>query len=287
MMDVAIIGGGPAALTAALYLARAGKRAQVFERRQLGGALSEAGQISNYPGFTGSSAELAEKFRHQAEQAGAVISYGECTAVQPAEGGFELTIDGEKITAPAVLAASGSAPRKLDFDPSVPVSYCTLCEGELARGKNVAVIGGANSAAHSALYLAPLASQLTLITHSTLKADPVLIEKLHQHTNVAVREGVEPTAELLNDFDFVFVNIGRQPASEYLQDLPGVLDDSGYVITSTGAVSANGEEYPHQTKIPGLFAAGDVRQGTLHQVISAAGDGASAAVEITRFLPNS
>lgn len=283
-MDVAIIGGGPAALTAALYLARAGKRAQIFERRQLGGALSETNHIANYPGFTGESADLVAKFRHQAEQAGAVISYGECTLVQPVAAGFELTIDGEKVTAPAVLAASGSAPKKLSFTPAVPVSYCTLCDGELARGKNIAVVGGANSAVQSALYLAPMVRQLTVITHSKLKADSALIEKMQQHDNITVLEQTEATADLLGQFEYVFVTIGREPASEYLRSLPRVLDESGYIITNTGAVSENGEEYPHQTVIPGLFAAGDVREGTLHQVITAAGDGAGAAVEITRFL---
>ena len=275
MLDVAIIGGGPAALTAALYLARAGWRAQVFERRQLGGALAETAEIANYPGFVGKGSELVEKFRHQAERAGAVISYGECTALQLAESGWELTIDGETITAPAVLAASGSAPKQLNLNPAVPVSYCALCEGELARGKSVAVVGGANSAVQSALYLAPLVRQLTLITHSTLKADPVLVQSLKAQANIIIREQVEPTTELLNTFEFVFVCIGRQPASSYLRTLPDILDAEGYVITGQGS--------SHQAA-PGLFAAGDLHQGSLHQVVAAAGDGAAAAVEIGQFL---
>ena len=153
VLDLAIIGSGPAALSAALYAARAGLRVSVFERANIGGALCEIAQISNYPGFTGPGRDLAAMMRRQAEAAGVTIAYGECTAIRPLEPSaasaapasddtsaqpaisatlvsdatparFELTIDGEPVRARTVLLATGSEPRPLPFALTVPVSYC-------------------------------------------------------------------------------------------------------------------------------------------------------------------
>lgn len=270
MLDLAIIGGGPAALSAALYAARGGLRITAFERGEIGGDLTKIAEITNYPGFVGTGRELAKQLRQQAEAAGAKTEYGECSAVRPTEGGFRLTIDGEEVQAKKVLVATGSEPRTLDFALQVPVSYCALCDVDLARGEKVAVVGGGNSAVQEALTLAPLVAELTLVSHSKLKADQCLREKLMSQKNVEIKEGLEPTAGYLNGFDRVFVFIGRRPATQFLANLPEVLDAEGYIKVVKG----------HETAVPGLYAAGDVRANTVHQVITAAADGAAAAIEV-------
>lgn len=306
MVDVAIIGGGPAALTAALYLARAGRTVKVFERRAFGGELNQTAKIANYPGFEGSGAKLAEKFHKQAEAAGAELAYGECTKIKPLKGadGFELTVDGEPVRAHAVLVATGSAPKTLGFEITPPVSYCALCDGDFAKGKHVAVLGGGNAAAQEALYLAPLAHSIDLITHSALKADAVLRREIERQSNITIREHLEPVRELLDTYDYVFVFIGKKPSTQFLKNLKtqtlvnkktklldleitkelDLLDNDGFIVTGHAKHGSDKRCNVHETAVPGIFAAGDVRSGMLRQVVTAAGDGAAAATEINEFL---
>ena len=320
VLDLAIIGSGPAALSAALYAARAGHRVAVFERSNIGGALFEIAQISNYPGYTGPGRDLAATMRHQAESAGAAINYGECTTIRRLDPAtptpvapsapdrpalFKLTIDGEPVRARAVLLATGSEPRPLPFTLAVPVSYCALCDADLAKGQDIAVVGGGNSAVQESLGLAPLVKSLTLISHSALKAEPHLQSQLRALSNVVVREHLEPTPELLNTFDRVFIFIGKRPATTCVASLaastPDFYDAAGYIRTTPASVdaprtvSAPVDTSPanssaasttpfHQTLIPGLYVAGDLRSGAVRQVVTAAGDGAAAAVEISQFL---
>ncbi len=312
MLDAVIIGGGAAALSAALYLSRGGKKVEVFERNQIGGDLGQIPELENYPGYQGSGEGLAKVMREQAEQAGAKISYGECHRVEDCaelrkedpertdlpERGFCVLIDDEVVYAKSVLVACGAESRRLDVELNVPVSYCALCDGELAKDKKVAVVGGANSAIQEALYLAPMVKELTVITHSRLKAGPVLQERLRQHDNVKVLENLEATAELLNKFEHVFVFIGKEPKAGFLQELQRrhvvkkdakffgleiikeveLIDEDGYIITGAKGKSE------HETAQTGLYAAGDIRQGAVCQVITAAGDGAATAIEMLEFL---
>lgn len=300
MYNTVIVGGGVAGLSAALYLARAGKKVVIFERGEIGGELSRIDHIENYPGYTGSGQNLASAMRVQAKAAGAEIKYGECTKiVRSRDGIFTLTIDKtDKITAETVIAATGSEPRKLDFDITPPVSYCALCDGVLAKGKRVAIVGGANSAFQGALYLASLAASVTIISRSEIKADTYLRRKICELENVEVRENLQPTAELLANYDYVFVFIGTKPATAWLGSLDEqvlidksnklfslevskeyrLLDDDGYIITGGRKRTA------HATDVPGLYAAGDVRAGMTKQVVTAAGDGADAAIEIIAYL---
>jgi len=283
-LDVAIIGTGPAGLSAGIYLARAGLKCTAFSSGPFGGDLAEISQIANYPGFSGPGKKLADAMKKQAEEAGTGIEYGECTKIQPvaATDGkpryFELTIEEQPVYARTVLVASGSTPKSLDFSVEKPVSYCALCDGDFAKNKNVIVVGGGNSAVQEALYLTNLAAKVTLISHSKLKAEQILRQKAEKAQNLEIIEGIEPTAEFLNQFDQIFVYIGKNPASGFLEGLERpILDKSGYVITGVGTRT-------HETAEPGIFAAGDVRSGMLRQVVTAAGDGAAAAVEIIDFM---
>ena len=283
MIDLVIIGGGPAALSAAIYAARAGLEVKVYERGSFGGILPNIPLLENYPGYSGEGAGLAEVMRRQAEQAGAKLEYGECTLVKvAADATFQLEIDGEMAKARSVLVATGSRPRELSFTPSAPVSYCALCDGPLVKGKKVAVIGGANSAVQEALFLAKIAQTVTIITHSELKADAKLQNQLSHYPNIRVIEHLEPNPENLQDYDHVFVYIGKLPATDFLQDLAkeyAILGRDGYVLADT-----ENPELPHQTVLEGLFAAGDVRTGATKQAIVAAADGAEAAIEIAKYL---
>lgn len=304
MIDVAIIGGGVAALSAAIYLARAGKEVRVFDKGSFGGELNNIAEISNYPGFLGKGSELAETMRKQAKTAGAEVVYGECTWVEKIDAkkggieGFRLTIDDETQTAKKVLVATGAEPKTLDFEIQKPVSYCAVCDGALAKGKDVAVVGGGNSAVQESLYLAGLARKVTMIVRSEVKADRALRERLDSTDNITVREHMEPIAEVLEQFDHVFVFIGRKPATSFLEGIKEetlvehaglvnlevtmereLLDADGYIVTGTKRKS----DY-HETEIQGLYAAGDVRSGTIKQAVVAAGDGVMAALEMVEAL---
>ena len=266
MIDLAIVGSGPAALSAAIYAARAGLKVQVFEKGNIGGTLPEIARIENYPGFIGGGSELAEKFKAQAIELGAEISYGECTKVESGS----LIIDDEKVEARAILIATGSAPKKLDIEGiTVPVSYCAICDGALYKGKRVAVVGGGNSAIQESAHLAEFASEVVILSRSSVKANQSSVEKLG--SNVTIKENAEINAEVLNQFDGVFVFIGKVPATDFLP--AELLDEKGFIKTEN-----------YQTALPGVFAAGDVRADTIKQVVTAAADGAAAALRIIDVL---
>lgn len=307
MLDLAILGSGPAALSAGLYAARAGLSVHIYGSDEPGGTLMQIDEIANYPGFQGSGRDLAGIMRAQATSAGAKLDYGECLSVQPAGDRahpvYRLVIDDEPVDTRTVLVATGSQPIPLDFEVRSPVSYCALCDGPLAAGKRVIVVGGGNSGVSEAIFLSPLVESITLITRSKLKAEAALQERLRALPNITIREHTLATPELLDTFDYVFVCIGKRPATSFLEDLADqtvfdktagpisievtrelrLFDSSGYLITGRGKSGAHAA-LPHQTAIPGIFAAGDVRSGVSKQAIVAAGDGAAAAIEIARFL---
>lgn len=291
-LDLAIIGGGPAALSAAIYAARAGLKTTVFEKQHFGGSLTEISHLANYPGFTGPGQDLADSLKDQAKSAGATIEYGTCTRVAASEGDHRraqhrehvgggeaartrvlmLDIDGEPVQARAVLVATGSEPTPLELDTDKPIHYCALCDAPLYKEKKLLVIGGGNSAVGEAIYLADIAKQITLINRSPLRAEPALQTKLRKKSNVKIIENTSPTPELLDDADGIFVFIGKRPASAFVPT--EVLGTDGYIKTDNNFM----------TSVPGLFAAGDVREGAVRQAITAAAEGAAASINVINYL---
>ncbi|MDO4759222.1 MAG: FAD-dependent oxidoreductase [Candidatus Saccharibacteria bacterium] len=297
LLDLIIIGSGPAACTAALYAARAGLTVALYEKALFGGALIETAHIANFPGFDGPGQELADRLKTQAEAAGAKFYYGECTAIDKVSvpvdsqlsvtnSSFVVTIDGEKLFARTVLVATGSRYRQLDFTLEKPISYCALCDGPLYKDKRILVIGGGNSAVGEAAHLASIAKSVILVNRSPLRAESALIKKLESfpnieiHTSIDINPNSQPFAKYLTASDGVFVFIGKQPAADFLPShTPSgepLKDTEGYILTDSAQMTA----------LSGLFAAGDVRSGALRQAVTAAAEGAIAAVHITSFLKN-
>ena len=264
MIDLAVLGSGPAGLTAALYAARAGLSVTVFEKSTFGGALAQIPNIQNFPGYTGPGADLAAKMQRQAESAGAKFEYLDEPLTQ--------LKNPSDLGARAVLVATGSEPIPLSFTPDKPVSYCALCDAPLYKGKNILVVGGGNSAVSESIHLAEIVGSLTLVSHSPLKADAALISKLKALKNITIKENLEVTPDLANSFDGIFVFIGKRPAATFLAS--SLLDAQGYITTDTN----------HMTSTPGIFAAGDVRSGATRQTIAASADGAMAAIAIANYL---
>lgn len=341
VLDLAIIGSGPAGLSAAIYAARQGIKTTIFERSRFGGSLPDIKKIENYPGFLGSGADLAKKMVEGTRNAGARVEYGTCSdislvesesskattsrvapgsetdesittnqtlgkhgASSPKSKFFRLIIDEEPVLARSVLIATGSEPKKLPFELKIPVSSCVLCDAPLTKNKNVVVVGGGNSAVQGAIALAALAKKVTLISHSALKPEKTLEKTLRSLKNVEIRENLEPTPEILNQFDYCFVLIGRQPATTFLKNLDQELasqegcqstqaETSSAPQTSQGSafrlLDNSGEiltqENSARTVISGLFSSGDVASSVHpHQVLFAAASGAHAALEIADFL---
>ena len=286
--DFVIIGSGPAAMSAAIYAARDKKAPLVLERDNMGGLAATISKIENYPGFIGTGAELMQTMRSQAESFGAKFDYGEITKLSQSDAGIDLEVDGdEHLLARAVLVATGTERVRLGIPgEDLPgVSYCATCDGPRIRGQNVDVIGGGNSAVQEAFSLLKFCDEVTLLVRSQLRCDDTLKERLQAEPRIAVRLGVVPTKiretknglEVLSDSASfkaknVFIFIGQRPATAFLP---------AEVLAEDGSVVTNGQ---YMTKISGLFAAGDCRHDSVHQVVTATGEGAAAAVAIRNYL---
>jgi thioredoxin reductase (NADPH) len=299
-LDVAIIGAGPAALTAALYLARAGLTVAAFDRSAIGGQLAAIDRIDNYPGFPDgiSGPALAAAFRTQAENFGAAFRLVAVTAIKPLKSGFRLITDAGPIKSKAVLVATGTAPKPLNIPGESDfrgrgVHTCAACDGAFYRDQSITVIGGANSAVQETLYLSNIVSHINLIVRSTLKADQILLNSLQKLINahkVTLYKNAHPekiqgdtavTALTIRQNNIsktletkaVFIFTGHTPNTALLEPHL-LLTAAGYIPTDQN----------HMTTLPGLFAAGDVRANTPKQVATAVGEGAAAALHLHAYL---
>jgi len=301
--DVVIIGGGPAGLTAGLYASRARLNSLLIERGLVGGQIANAERVENYPGFPEgiSGPELGQLMHQQAAQYGLKTVIAEATGIELQKGQKVVkTTEGDFI-ARAVIIAGGSKRQILDVPGEEEftgkgVSYCATCDAAFFKEQPVAVVGGSDAALTEALHLAKFASRITVIhRRRQLRATRILqerafaepkiefrwdstVEKIEGENSVKriglnqVKTGGKSALEVAG----VFISIGFKPDTDYLKGiLP--LDDVGHIVTNEKM----------ETEIPGILAAGDIRQDSARQAITAAGDGATAAIYAERFLTES
>ncbi|WP_031517903.1 NAD(P)/FAD-dependent oxidoreductase [Desulfofalx alkaliphila] len=297
--DVAIIGAGPAGMTAAIYAARANLKVLLLDKLAPGGQIVNTFEIQNYTGMgTINGAELAIKMFEHTQELGVNFDYGTVTKIQT-EGNLKKLIceEGQTFEAKAVIIATGTKPRmlgvpkELDF-AGTSISWCAICDGPHYRDKKVIVIGGGNSAVEEAIYLASLAEEVTLVTLFDLTADPSSCDKLRALPNVKIYEyhdiieflgeekfeglrakSTKTGEELIVKADGAFEYIGLQPTAEAFKDL-GILNEYGYIET---------DEFM-ATKVPGIYGAGDITSKHLRQVITACSDGAIAAQAVAKYV---
>jgi thioredoxin reductase (NADPH) len=301
-VDVAIVGAGPAGLAAALYAARGRANTVVFESGLPGGQIVTTDWVENYPGFPGgiNGAELGDLMTKQAEEHGAVIrTFSPVSSIVPSDGRFIITSDQEEFEADTVIIATGAVPRKLGVPGEAEftgrgVSWCATCDAPLYKGKRVAVIGGGDAAVEEATFLTKFAAEVHLIhRRNEYRATRCLQErcranpKIEEHLSRVPAEivgadgkvaGVRLTAtdgapEEYLELDGVFIFVGVHPMNELAE---GLVD-----LTHTGYIKI---DHDGHTNVPGLFAAGDVTNSELKQVVTAAAKGASAAFEALRYL---
>ncbi len=301
MHDILIIGAGPAGLTAAIYCRRAGKSVMVLEKETFGGQITYSPKVENYPGFCElSGSELGEKLVEQALFFGAEIELD--TAKEIVDHGSYKTVRGEysDYTAHAVIIAAGSRHRQLGLPRENEfigngVSYCALCDGAFYKGREVAVIGGGNTALQDAVLLSDICTKVTIIQNlGFCTGEQTLIDKLKAKSNVTfiyntivdeLEGGDELEALMLENTETgsqerfpvngIFVAIGQVPENKPFENVCD-LSEQGYIDAGETTF----------TKTPGVFAAGDCRTKNIRQVVTATGDGASAALAACRYVDN-
>ena len=297
---VAIIGSGPAGLTAAIYAARANLAPIVFAGYQYGGQLMLTTEVENFPGFPDGimGPELMENFRAQAERFGTVIHNVDITAVDFTGHPFRLEAGDDIYLADSVIVATGASARWLGVPGESHlrgrgVSACATCDGAFFREKKIVVVGGGDSAMEEAIFLTRFGSSVTLIhRRDSFRASAIMVDRALSHPkinviwNSVVEEVIgDPVMEKLklhnvvtgerSEFtaDALFIAIGHDPNTNIFRGQLD-LDENGYLITSDGV----------STNIPGVFVGGDVFDVRYKQAITAAGSGCKAALEAEKFL---
>lgn len=298
--DVIIIGGGPAGLSAGIYTSRARLSSLLIERAAIGGQAVNAWSIENYPGFAEgvNGVDLTQAMHNQATKFGLETLYDEVTGIELSGNQKIVKTAQGNFNAAAIIIAGGSERQKLGIKGEAEftgkgVSYCATCDGAFFKDKTVAVIGGGNSAVTEALELTKFASKIILVhRRHELRATKILQEKLMADTKITILwdtmveeitgdkfvskiklRNVKTGTVTDTDIDGIFVSVRYQPATGYIKGIIQ-LDGVGAVITSEKL----------ETSVPGIFAAGDIRSGSIRQVVGATGDGAAAAVNAGKYI---
>ncbi len=300
-----IIGSGPAGYTAAIYAARANLRPVLYTGLQMGGQLTTTTEVDNFPGYPDgvSGPVMMEDMKRQAERFGTDIRFGIATGADFSGKTHKIIIDESKlIEAEAVIIATGATAKYLGLEAEsryagMGVSACATCDGFFYRGKDVAVVGGGDTAAEEATYLAGLCRKVYLIVRrNVLRASKAMQERVmntpnieilweHQALDLFGENGVEgailvkkkgtPSEETVRiKIDGFFLAIGHAPNSEVFRKFIET-DETGYIKTIPST---------SKTKIPGVFAAGDVQDPVYRQAVTAAGSGCMAAIDAERYL---
>ncbi|HMM11792.1 MAG TPA: thioredoxin-disulfide reductase [Bacteroidales bacterium] len=306
-VECLIIGSGPAGYTAAIYAARADMHPVMYQGTQPGGQLTTTTEVENFPGYPDgiTGPEMMEQLKLQAERFGTDVRWGMVTEVDTSERPFKVKADdGALILAETIIIATGATAKYLGLPSEEEfkgggVSACATCDGFFYKGKDVAVVGGGDTAAEEATYLAKLCRKVYLIVRrDELRASKAMQKRVMNTPNIeilwnhetkelfgeksgfmktlkgAVLKNNKTGEERVIDIDGFFVAIGHKPNSELFA---GVLDmdETGYIITKPDSTATN---------IPGIFACGDVQDKVFRQAVTAAGTGCMAALEAERFL---
>ena len=300
-----IIGSGPAGYTAAIYASRANLKPVEYAGIQPGGQLTQTTEVENFPGYPQGvdGNQMMMDLREQAERFGADIRDGEIVKADLSKSPYRLTTDeGRIIEAETVIIATGASAKYLGLDDEKKyngrgVSACATCDGFFYRKKTVAVVGGGDTACEDALYLAGLAKKVYLIVRKPfLRASKVMQKRVMENVNIEIlfehntlglfgkdsvegahlikRAGESDEEKVDINIDGFFLAIGHKPNSDVFKEWLDT-DETGYIITIDGTP---------KTKIPGVFAAGDIADPHYRQAITAAGSGCKAAIEADRYL---
>ena len=300
--DLVIIGGGPSGLSAAIYTAREDIDTVVYEKQNIGGMVSVIDHIENYPGYSEgvTGMDLSEQLEKQAKRFGAQIEFGEVTSIID-DGKYKVVaVNGEQVKTRAVLIATGrgygtiGAPGEAELFGR-GVHYCATCDGAFYHGKKLAVVGGGNSAVQESIYLTRFATHIDLLVHSSIKSAKILQSKLQKnvdegkisvHLGTTVDEIIATNGHVSSvrftkgdqsqtiDVDGVFIFAGLRPNSEFVDGNRVDMHESGFIHTDAKL----------ETKMPGVFVCGDVRNGSTKQIASATGEGVTAALNIREYL---
>ncbi|HUV14948.1 MAG TPA: thioredoxin-disulfide reductase, partial [Pelolinea sp.] len=298
--DLLILGAGPAGLAAALYAARADLNPLVMTGTELGGQAALTDRIENYPGFPEGvgGAELSELFQKNAERFGARLEYDTATEVDLTKRPYTIKTYSNEFLAKSLIIAVGASPNKLkipgeDQFRGKGISYCATCDGWFFKEKKVAVVGGGDSALEEGLFLTRYASSVTIIhRRDELRAGAILQKRAMKNEKISfiwdtvvtevkgdqgverlVLENVKDGKKSELEVDGFFIFIGHRPNTQLFKGQLE-MDEKGYLVTDERM----------RTKLPGVFAAGEVNDPHYRQVITSAGMGAAAAIEATRLL---
>lgn len=302
MYDVIIIGAGCAGISAAIYAKRSNLNVMIIEKESPGGQINKTATIENYPGFNKiEGPELAFKLFEQLQQL--KVNYKALEVKEIIDNGEYKTVVTNKTSyqTKTVIIATGRVPKKLGLENEDKlygrgISFCSICDGNLYKDKHIAVVGGGNSAVEESLYLSSIASKLTLIhRNENFRADESLINELKKKDNVEILYNTEVekfnennnildsivlknTQDRTNHIlkvDGVFVFIGYEPASDFIKNLD-ILDENGYVIVNNKM----------ETKIPGIYACGDIIKKDVYQIVTAESEGAIASTFAKKYIDN-
>lgn len=305
--DLIVIGGGPAGMTAAIYAQRANLKTAIIEKYIVGGKMIKTSEIENYPGYDNIlGPDLSEKMQQQVEKLKVEFIYDEVTTITDSKNHESKTVvmlGGNKYTVKAVIIATGTLERKIGCPGEAEyanrgVSYCAVCDGALFKGKIITVVGGGYAACEEALYLTRFTKQVNLIhRRDQFRADEKIVNKIKNHPNITLITDYVVTEVIGDDIkkkvaklkiqnvktkvikevatDALFPYIGSDPVTNFIKELD-ICDSNGYIIANDKC----------QTKIAGLYAAGDVIAKNLRQIVTAVNDGAIAAQYLINFIDN-
>lgn len=297
MYDIIIIGAGPSGMSAALYALRANKKVLLLEKECFGGQIINASSIENYPALSNVSGyDFATNLYNQIKSLGVILKYEEVLEVTDKK---EVITRKDTYKGKNIIIATGLKKRKLNLENEDKllgsgISYCATCDGNFYKNKNVAVVGGGNTALEDALYLSNIASKVYLIhRRDTFRGEKKLISEVQEKNNIELilnsnitkiigednLNSIEITDNRNNisrlEIDGLFIAIGNIPDNNRFKNIID-LDENGYIIANTNL----------KTKTDNIYVAGDTRVKTLRQLVTATADGAIAATEITKEMEN-